>query len=225
MKELNDDQKTFLKEAVNTAVSGLKEKNDELLGKLKKTTKQLNGFEGVDVVQLAKDSKALKKLQQEKDKKDNNYKKLYDQQSEQHTTETAKLTKERDKAKTKVEVLKKTTSLQKALIMNHVDPVMMEAAESMLLPSVSLTDEGKAKVGDKTIADHIKEWAVTDVGKRFVSDGNSGGGSGGDGGSKGNSDAKYFDKKSEHYNITKQAQINKTNPALYAKLVKPLKKK
>jgi len=200
-----DDQTAFIITKVNDAVSGLKDKNTELIGKLKKATTQLNGFVDVDLKQLAKDSKTLKALQKKQDEAENNYKKLYGQQTDQHKTDTDKLTSERDTARKEVKTLKKTTKLQTALVEHHVDPVMMQAAEGMLLPEI------------------LKSWAETDVGKRFVTDGNSGGGAGGDGGRHPANEAKYFDKASKEYNLTKQAAINKTNPALYQKLAKAAK--
>jgi len=218
-----DDQTAFIITKVNDAVSGLKDKNTELIGKLKKATTQLNGFVDVDLKQLAKDSKTLKALQKKQDEAENNYKKLYGQQTDQHKTDTDKLTSERDTARKEVKTLKKTTKLQTALVEHHVDPVMMQAAEGMLLPEISLTDEGEAMVGDKKVTEFIKSWAETDVGKRFVTDGNSGGGAGGDGGRHPANEAKYFDKASKEYNLTKQAAINKTNPALYQKLAKAAK--
>lgn len=74
--------------------------------------------------------------------------------------------------------------LLEALSANGVtNPVHQKAAVAMLRGGVEISIDGEsrvAKVGDKVLADHVKEWAGTDEGKHFVTaDGNGGGGAGG----------------------------------------------
>lgn len=81
--------------------------------------------------------------------------------------------------------------LSAALLANGVkNPAYLEAAEALLYSKVVLTADGEnrvAKVGDKLLADYVKEWTVSDKGKAFVdAPGNSGGGAHGGGGGGGN---------------------------------------
>ena len=81
--------------------------------------------------------------------------------------------------------------------------------------------DGKAMFGDKPAIEFIGEWANSDASKFYLkSKENSGGGAGGGGGQGGNNEAKYFDKKSPDFNLTKQGEILKTNPELYNQLIK-----
>ncbi len=67
------------------------------------------------------------------------------------------------------------------------DPAYQKAAVAMLKSGVQIVADGEArvaKVGDKALADHVKEWASSDEGKRFVAaPNNSGGGAHGGAGS------------------------------------------
>lgn len=52
-----------------------------------------------------------------------------------------------------------------------VDPALMKGAQAMLRSGVQVISEGDnriAKYGDKALAEHIKEWAGSDEGKRYV---------------------------------------------------------
>ena len=67
---------------------------------------------------------------------------------------------------------------------------MLKAVKAMLAGSAQVVTEGAdrvVKIGDKVLADHIKEWAGTDEAKHFISAaGNGGGGApGGKGGGAG----------------------------------------
>jgi hypothetical protein len=89
--------------------------------------------------------------------------------------------------------------LNAALIANGVkNPAYLEAAIALLKGNVKLEADGDnrvAKVGDKALADYVKEWAVGDKGKSFVdAPGNRGGGAlGGDG--NGENKGKFEDIK------------------------------
>lgn len=78
-------------------------------------------------------------------------------------------------------------------------------------------ENGVALVNGKPIKDAMTEWA-DGAGKRYIpASQNSGGGA--NGGSGGGTDSKkFFDRSSPEFNLTKQAEIMKTNPTLYATL-------
>lgn len=69
------------------------------------------------------------------------------------------------------------------------DPAYLDAVKALHLGQVKVVADGeerKALYGDKPLADAIKEWAGSDIGKRFVSaPNNSGGGAQGGKGSEG----------------------------------------
>jgi len=153
-------------------VSGLKAKNTELLGKLKKAQKDaiidpadhaaIQAELDANEIKLVEIGKALKTA----------------------TTESDKIKKQyADESKVSHDLLV-DTGLSNALIANGVKSASyLKAARAMLSSQVTLVAEGDkrvAKVGDKLLPDFIKEWAATDEGKTFVeAPGNSGGGAGG----------------------------------------------
>ena len=177
--DLKDPEtKAALKEAADAAVAeateGLKAKNIELLGKLKKAQKDSTispedhaalQTELADVqTKLAEALKVAKTATTEAEK----IKKAYETES-----------------KVSHDLLVKR-GLSEALLANGVkNPTYLEAAEALLYGKVVLTADGEnriAKVGEKLLADFVKEWAVSDKGKAFVdAPGNSGGGAQGGG--------------------------------------------
>jgi len=179
--DLKDPEvKAALKEAVDTAVeeatTGLNAKNKELLGKLKAAQKnaEIDPSDHAALQQelsetetkLAEANKALKIAT----KAAEDSKKLYD--TEAGVTHNLLVDK----------------GLNAALIENGVkNATYLKAAIALMKGQVKLEADGDnriAKVGDKTLADHVKEWAGTDEGKAFVdAPGNAGGGApGGAGG-------------------------------------------
>lgn len=79
------------------------------------------------------------------------------------------------------------TSLDAALSGVNVSPRYLKAARALLKEQAELVEtDGKreVKIGDKALADAVKEWAGTDEGKHYIeAPGNGGGGStGGKGG-------------------------------------------
>jgi hypothetical protein len=80
--------------------------------------------------------------------------------------------------------------LTDALAKAGVKPEFMDASKALLkAQAVIKSDNGQyqALIGEKPLADAIKEWAVSEAGKHFVAaPANSGGGSQGGGGNGGN---------------------------------------
>jgi hypothetical protein len=184
MFDINDaDTKKAVKELVDAAVTegtaGLVAKNQELLGKLKKATK--------DALISPEDHQALQ------DKLTATEEKLTEAQKIAKTA-----TKEAETAKKALEGEAKVAhnllvenGLSAALLESGVkNPVYQKAAKAMLAGNVVLVAEGEnriAKVGDKLLKDFVSEWSKSDEGKSFVdAPNNSGGGAngGGAGGTK-----------------------------------------
>jgi len=167
--------------AADEAVEGLKAKNTELLGKLKKAQKdatidpadhaELQSEFDATQTKLADVTKALKTATTEYDK----IKKAYETES--------KVTHN----------LLVDNGLSSALLEAGVKKASyLKAAKAMLAGQVVLTADGEqriAKVGDKPLAEFVKEWAASDEGKAFVdAPGNSGGGANGGAGGTGGAD-------------------------------------
>ena len=71
-------------------------------------------------------------------------------------------------------------------------------------------------MGDKALAEALTDWAETDAGKAYVSNGASTGGGAESGGSGGSNEANPF--KPESRNLTRQAEIARDNPELAKQL-------
>lgn len=171
-----------VKDAVDEAVTGLQSKNTELLGKLKKATKDAQ----IDPADHAA-------LQAELD--DTETKLATAMKDAKAATKLADDAKKALEGESKVaHDLLVNTGLSDALIANGVKKASyLKAAKAMLASQVVLTVDGDkriAKVGDKALAEFVKEWAASDEGKTFVdAKVNSGGGAdGGAGGGAGNTD-------------------------------------
>lgn len=127
---------------------------------------------------------------------------------------------ERDEWKSKFETAQETArknaldrDLSDALTAAGVtEPAYMKAARTMLSAGVQVGDDGKPYVetdmGPMALADHVKRWAAGE-GKPFVAQ-PSGGGAKGGSGSKSGGDNPW---KAETRNLTRQAEILKTDPA------------
>lgn len=157
------------REEFDTETAGLKDKNRELLGKLRDA-------QGVKPEDLAT-------AEARADKAEADLAAL----NKSVTT----LTKERDNA---VKALEAETGFTSKLLINDgiksalieagvKDPDYLDALAVKFASSASILTEGdarKAMIGDKAAADAIKEWAGSDTGKKFIAAPvNSGGGAGG----------------------------------------------
>ncbi|MBW2635977.1 MAG: hypothetical protein JRC86_00370 [Deltaproteobacteria bacterium] len=173
--------KEAVDEAVETATTGLKDKNTELLGKLKKAKK------GQEIDPA--DHAALETELEETGTKLKTAEKAL-----KTATKEGEASKKLLESESKVShTLLVDNGLSTALLEAGVkDPAYIEAAKAMLAGQVVLEADGDkrvAKVGDKPLADFVKEWAGSDKGKKFVSAAVNGGGGGG-GGSKGGGEKK-----------------------------------
>lgn len=197
-------------------LEGLKSKRDQLLAQeVKLKEKHKDEIEAKD-----KELSDLKADLEQKLEGNEGYKKLYDKAVEQHTAEVAKLQEKIAASDTAIQELLVTDSLTRELTAANVNPELIDVAISSLSADVAIVeDNGKkvAKVGDKTVADHVKDWAAGNVGKHFIiADENSGGGSPGN---DNNNSSKFaeFEKhfKGETWNLTEQSKLLKTNPEAY----------
>lgn len=162
--DLNDPEvKKAIKEATDAAVAeqtaGLVAKNQELLGKLKKATKdaQIDPAEHQAVMEELEETRA----------------KLTDAQKLAKTA-----TADADKAKKALDAENAYTSkllidngLTEAILKAGVKPELTKAVKSMLAGQAQIKIDGEnrtAIIGDKSLSDFVTEWSKSDEGKHFV---------------------------------------------------------
>ena len=161
-----------IKEAVEAETVGLKNKRDELLGKLKKATEG-STVDATEHAQLQSDHDDLvNKLA----KQDIDHKKEVETLTGQVTT--------KDKGLNKLLV---ETGLNDALLGIGVAKELLPGAKAILSGEFTVEADGegfKAMAGDKSLADRVKEFSESDEGKHYLAaDASGGGGSnGGEGG-------------------------------------------
>jgi uncharacterized phage infection (PIP) family protein YhgE len=172
------EAKAALQEAIETATTALAAKNKELLGELKEARKG----QTIDPATVEKLEAKIESLSGE-------------------LITANKAAKDATKAaETATKALATETGFTSKLLIDNglvgeltkhgvTNPVHLKAAQAMLRGSVQIVADGEsrvAKVGDKLLADMVKEWAASDEGKFFVqAPNNSGGGAGGGGGKSG----------------------------------------
>lgn len=181
------DDKTFTKDELDAAVEkaveaidvdGLKSKIEELIGDNKKLKADARKAKEVDPAEVERLHSEVEELTGK-------------------LTAAEKLAGEATKAREKAEKALEAESgftqklliqdgIKTALIANGVkDEDFIDTLAARFAKDAKVTVDGedrKALIGDKPVADHIKEWAASDSGKKFVAaPANSGGGAqGGD---------------------------------------------
>lgn len=201
-----DEANTLINEHVESEVSGLKTKNTELLGNLKKLKDENKAFND----RLEKLEEEKEAIESEKNSKSGDIKKITEDLEKKHRKELEKLTGQLTEKDNELSGTKKLLNthvvgegLTAALVKAKVKPEFMAAAKAVIQAEIQaevVDDNGKpvAKFGGKAVEEFVTGWAQTDAGKHFVAaDSNSGGGSNGTNGSgKASTNVKTI-KKSE----------------------------
>jgi hypothetical protein len=176
------ETKTALAAAIADAKEGQDAKNAELLGEVKKLKADLRKTQDIkpeDVAAIeAERDKALTDLA------------TATKTAKDATTTADKATKALEAESGFTHKLLVENGLREQLASNGVtNPVHQKAAMAMLASQVAITADGDtrvAKVGDKVLADFVKEWSAGDEGKHFVAaPANSGTGAPGSTGTQG----------------------------------------
>lgn len=153
--------KEAVKDAVEEEVAGLKAKNTELLGKLRKATKDAE-IDPADHQALQNELEASESALKESTKA-----------LKIATAESEKVKKQYEDESKVAHNLLVDNGLSTALIAAGIkDADYLDAAKSMLTGQVVLEANGEervAKIGDKPLAEFVKTWAESDKGKKFVS--------------------------------------------------------
>jgi hypothetical protein len=161
--------KAAIDAAVNEAVAGLKDKNTELLGKIKKLQKDA----AIDPADLAA-------VETERDQwKDKAV--AAEKLAKKAATDAEAAIKRAEAAESSTTRLLADSALGEALGKAGItNPVHQKAVKAMFANDVQVVAEGDAKVakiGDKTVVEALAEWAGSDEGKHFVTNSANGGGS------------------------------------------------
>ena len=167
-KEVKDAIAAAVAEQVTEQTEGLKAKNAELLGKLKKA-QQGASIDPADLEAVEKERDQLKADLANANKA-----------VKKATTDLEAANKRATDAEGFTSKLLVDNGLTDALVKAGVtDPVYQKAAKAMLAGQVELTDENGTKVpmlSGKKLADSITEWAGSEDGKRFVTASDTSGG-------------------------------------------------
>lgn len=187
------------------AFAALTTKNAELLDELKKVRakqRELDAAEADRQKSLADAEEAAARQKGDWEKIETGYK-----------DKLSKADGEAYQWRSKYEALVVDRGLDDALDAAKISPALKKAAHALIKAEhgVELSDDGKATISGKSLSDFIGEWAKTDTGKAFVTNGSSGGGAGGSGGGGGGGEANPW--KKETLNRTEQGRLFRTDPA------------
>jgi hypothetical protein len=186
--DLNDSEvKKAIKEAVDAAVAdataGLVAKNQELLGKLKKATKDA-AIDPAEHQALLEEKDALEAKLTEANKV-----------VKTATIQAEAARKALESENGYISKLLIDNGLTEAIIKAGVKPELTKAVKALLAGQAQIKVEGdkrNAVIGDKSLSDFVGEWAKSDEGKHFVAaPNNQGGGAPGGGG---NADTQGLEK-------------------------------
>jgi hypothetical protein len=160
--------------AIEDATAGLKRKNDELLGEVKKLKKGRE-IDPEDFAALERERDELQERAVKAEKEANTAKKAIETATKNYESETAFTSR-----------LLVENGLREALLEAGVkNPVHAKAVMAMMRNDVKIVVDGEnriAKVGEKDLKAHVKEWSQSDEGKQFIAaPDNSGSGAHGSG--------------------------------------------
>lgn len=160
-----------------TEIQGLKDKRDELLGKLRKARSE-GGGENVGEIERLENE--LAESQSKLRKVESDFRQTARQlQTAESERDTARQSLQSEQETSRTEFV--NNRLTAALVEANVAPQFLDDVAASLSRQVTVKDaEGKreAVVGDKSLSDFIKEWSQGDRGKHYVAAPINGGGGG-----------------------------------------------
>ena len=195
-------------EQINSLVSPLVAKKEELLDKANKYKQQINEEESA-----AEKLRLLEaKIEREKLEEKQNYQDAIGLQEQEYKSHIEKLAKEKDEKDALIHKLLVDNGLSAELSALNVNKDLMPIIQQGFAAQAVVTD-GQAMIGDKTLSEYCKEWSETPAGKAAcIAPHNSGANSNG---SMHNGDSS---KKWNDYSAGELSQIHRTNPDEYERL-------
>ena len=199
--------------AWNAGTKGLRDNRDNALREKKEAQEQArNAAEGNNAevaIKLSQTQERVSELEGEL--------RIANHNAEQAQSKLTDQTKAAEEWQGKHDTLVKHTGLTQALSEVKVtNPALLDGARALLMSQISQGEEGALMMGDKALAEALTEWAETDAGKAYVSNGASTGG-GAESGKGGGADGPN-PFKPESRDINRQIEIAKTNPELAKQL-------
>lgn len=192
-----EEANKLLSDHIAGEVSGLKNKNEELLGSIRALKDEKNDItKRLDAIENEK-----RKAEEDAAAKSGDVDKIRQQLEERHKRELDKLTGERDKLKGQLDSHVIGEGLTQALVKANVSAPLMDAAKALIKSNFKGEvgdNDGKpfAKFDGKAVDEFVTDWAQSDSGKHFVSaNANNGGGSNGaNGNGKADADVKTMSR-------------------------------
>jgi hypothetical protein len=209
-------------EELQAEVEALKKKNAEILDEKKSEKRKAEEAETARKKAEEERDQEKSKAEEEKARKDGDWKKLEETLRASHAAELKKLQEENGALKGARDKLVIDGALSAQLDAAGVKPEFKPAVAAMIRAAskaeVEIDASGSfaGKIDGKPIDAFVKDWAASDQGKHFILNANAGGGANGSGGGGAQSTANPY--KKETRNLTKQGELEKTNPDLANKL-------
>jgi len=216
----NEFIKGKVDESIATAVAGFEANTTKLKNELKKAKANQSALDADELAALHAKAKKLDDLDSKNLEDKGEYEKLIEKTKSQHKLALDDLTASLDKERLTTRKLLVDGGLSTALAAANTNPALLTAAVKLLSDEVTVIEEDGiyvARVGEKTVVEYVGDWAKGDVGKNFVlAPGNSGGGGKPTGDVHGGDDvSKFFDPKSDSYNVTEQFKLRTSDKAAY----------
>lgn len=132
--------------------------------------------------------------------------------------EVEKLSTTLNELDTNLKTTKLENTLNEELSKLGLKPTSLRLVKAALKAEAKVDDNG-VLIGDKALNEYLSEWIKTEEGlDSIMPSGNAGSGASGGNNNSGVSEAKYFDRNSKEFNLTKQAEVYNVNPTLYNQL-------
>ena len=172
-----EEASNAIAEYLKKEVTGLKSKNEELLGKLKDSKDSLKGVnERLEALEGQK-----RQAEEDAITKEGDVEKLRAQLKQTHAGELQKVLDSKQELQSKLNSLIIDNGLTDALAKSGVEGPMLEAARALIEKthkSEIAEDNGKlyGTFDGKAVKDFVTEWAASETGKHFVSAAKNNGG-------------------------------------------------
>jgi len=133
--------------------------------------------------------------------------------------EVEKLSTTLNELDTNLKTTKLENTLNEELSKLGLNPILSRYVKNDFKALSKINEDGSISIADKPLKEYVSEWLNTDEGKAVsLPSGNVGTSASGGSNNSGVSEAKYFDRNSKEFNLTKQAEVYHTNPTLYNQL-------
>jgi len=176
--QTSDEGKAYIESLITEQTEGLKNKNQELLGKNKKFKEERDSA----LSKITDLEEQNEELEAAKVQKTSDVEAALEKQAKKHQKQVEELTGRLTGSETQIKKLLVDNGLNDALIKADVAKEHIPAVTALLKTTNNIEissddDTPVAMIGDKSLAEYVAEWSQGDMGKLYVSaQDNSGGG-------------------------------------------------